>query len=270
VRYGGNTPCVEIRNSGNQLTILDAGTGIRGLGQALVDAGHDGEIKADIFVTHAHWDHIHGIPFFAPLYTAGNCFRMWATDTLATKLERVISDQMSPAVFPVCFDELPASIEFCDVAPGGVYGSGCVITSMPVQHPGGALGYRVSEAGSGHPALVYVSDNELGTENGYYGLGNGWRTELTRWTRGAKVLVHDATYIAAEYEAHRGWGHSTCDQAVELALESEVEQLVLYHHKPERTDEEIDGIVAHCGALVKRLGGTLSVTAAAEGMELTV
>ncbi len=210
---------MEVRNSTNLLTILDAGTGIRSFGRWLVEEANDREIKADIFVTHAHWDHIHGIPFFAPLYEAGNCFRFWGPDTLQMKLERVIKDQMSPVVFPVAFDALPASVEFCDVAKGETYGSGCRITSMPVQHPGGALGYRISEQSDGHPALVYISDNELGAETGY-GLGAAWRAELVSWTRGAKVLVHDATYVDAEYEAHRGWGHSTCDQAVELALES--------------------------------------------------
>ena len=153
--------------------------------------------------------------------------------------------------------------------PGRQYGNDCVITAMPVQHPGGALGFRVSAGGAGSAAMVYISDNEL-EPVGAHALDAGWRERLVQWARGAKVLVHDAMFLEAEYERHRGWGHSTCDQAVELALDSEVEELVLYHHKPERTDVEIDATLGHCEQLVRRRGRRLRVVAAAEGMELVI
>jgi ribonuclease BN (tRNA processing enzyme) len=225
---------------------------------------------ADIFVTHTHWDHIQGIPFFQPIFADGTCLRLWAggTERNQQTLERVIREQMSPDVFPVPFADLPSSVEFGEVEPGKQYGRDCVLTAMPVQHPGSALGFRVTD-GTGGGAMVYISDNEL-ERVGQHALDATWRKQLVRWAHGAKVLVHDAMYMESEYDMHRGWGHSTCDQAVELALEAEVGELLLYHHKPDREDGEVDAMVGHCEQLVSRRGGTLKVRAAAEGMELVV
>jgi phosphoribosyl 1,2-cyclic phosphodiesterase len=269
VRYGGNTPCVEVRTSDGRLIIFDAGTGIRPLGRALMKGGPGTGIKADVFVTHAHWDHIQGIPFFTPLFAPGNQIRFWGSSTLDMGLDKVMQEQMSPAVFPVPFDQLAATVEFCEVNEGVQYGSGYELTAMQVRHPGGALGYRVSDEGGGDGAVVYISDNELGV-GGDYSMAPQWRSKLTKWIKGARVLVHDATYTEEEYVRHHGWGHSTCDQAVDLALESEVETLVLHHHEPDRSDEELDRVVIHCADLVKRRGGKLSVIAATEGMQVNV
>jgi phosphoribosyl 1,2-cyclic phosphodiesterase len=268
VRYGGNTPCVEVRTSDDRLIILDAGTGLRGLGRSLVEGANGKAVSADIFVTHAHWDHVQGIPFFAPLYAAGNRFRFWSSGKLEAPLERVIRDQMGPAVFPMGFDEVAATIEFCEIDDGRRADVGIAVSAIDVRHPGGALGYRLSD-GDGGRSVVYVSDSELGA-GGAQMAPDGWRDRLVRFAQGARVLVHDATYTADEYEAHRGWGHSTYDEVMALALECDVEQVVLYHHKPERSDEEIDQHVERCCEIVARRGSTMSVVGAAEGMTLTV
>ena len=269
VRYGGNTPCVELRTSDGWLIILDAGTGIRELGRALLERGNGEPISGDIFLTHAHWDHIQGIPFFAPLFRKGNRFTIWGSRSLQTSIGRVVRDQMSPVVFPVSFEELQARIEFQELSeePHSVHGY--EVSAVAVRHPGGALGYRFSTGNAGGRALVYVSDNELSTE-ARYDVAPGWREKLVEFVRGASVLVHDTMYTSSEYGSFVGWGHSTYDQAVELALDADVERLVLFHHRPERSDDEVDRWVERCRALVAKRGGTLDVVAAAEGMSLEV
>ncbi len=269
VRYGGNTPCVELRTDEGWLIILDAGTGIRELGRKLLE-GHDGEpVAGDIFLTHAHWDHIQGIPFFAPLFKKGNRFTIWGSKSLQTSIDRVVRDQMSPVVFPVSFEELQARIDFQELAEERRQGNGYEVAAMGVRHPGGALGYRFTTGNADGRALVYVSDNELSVE-ARYDDPPGWREKLVSFVHGASVLVHDTMYTASEYGSFVGWGHSTHDQAVELALDADVERLVLFHHRPERTDEEVDRCVERCRTLVARRGRALEIIAAAEGMSLQV
>lgn len=269
VRHGGNTPCTEVRTDGGWLIILDAGTGIRELGRDLLARANGAPIKGDIFLTHAHWDHIQGIPFFAPIFGRGNHFTIWGSESLEKSVDAVVRDQMSPVVFPVTFEELDATIDFRTLAAGTrCAGTGYEVTAFAVQHPGGALGYRFSVPGEDGGALVYVSDNELGTHE-RYGSPADWREQLVGFVRGASVLIHDTTYTTEEYDHHRGWGHSTFREAVELALEAEVRTLVLFHHDPRRTDDQLDACLAECRAYVKSRGGALQVIAAAEGLTLT-
>ena len=269
VRYGGNTSCVELRTDDGWLVILDAGTGIRELGRSLLER-HDGApIEGDIFLTHAHWDHIQGIPFFAPLFRKGNRFTIWGSRSLQTSIDRVVRDQMSPVVFPVSFQQLEARIEFRELSEERHAGHGYEVSAMAVRHPGGALGYRFSSGNAEGGALVYVSDNELSPDARYED-SPGWRERLVEFVRGASVLVHDTMYTAGEYGSYVGWGHSTHDQAVELALDARVQRLVLFHHRPERSDEEVDRCLARCRDMVAGRGGSLDVVAAAEGMTLQV
>lgn len=273
VRYGGNTPCLEVRTETGWLVILDAGTGIRELGRALMKRASDGPVSgdpiaADIFLTHAHWDHIQGIPFFAPIFQSGNQFTIWGSKALETSVDRVIREQMAPVVFPVSFEELDARIDFREIAEERCAGNGYEVTAFAVQHPGGALGYRFTGKSSGR-SFVYISDNELSPHE-MYRVGPDWRERLVEFVRGASVLIHDATYTPAEYEQHRGWGHSTHEDAVALALDAGVQQLVLFHHRPERSDDELDQCLAECAALVRARGASLAIVAAAEGMDLII
>ena len=269
VRYGGNTPCVEVRTSEGWLIILDAGTGIRELGRSLISRANGAPIAGDIFLTHAHWDHIQGIPFFGPIFQRGNHFTIWGAKALQTSIGRVVRDQMSPVVFPIAFEELDATIDFSEIAEECRQGNGYEVKAYQVRHPGGALGYRFAERGDNGRAMVYISDNELGP-GAKYDTRAAWREGLVEFVRGAQVLVHDTMYTAEEYDHFRGWGHSTYNEAVELALDANVERLVLYHHKPERSDDEVDRRVDECRALAARRGGSLEIFAAAEGMSLSV
>lgn len=268
-RYGGNTPCVEVRTSDGWLIILDAGTGIRELGRSLIARANGAPIQGDIFLTHAHWDHIQGLPFFGPIFQRGNRFTIWGSKTLETSIDRVVRDQMSPVVFPVAFEELAARIEFSELAEESRAGTGYEVQAIRVRHPGGALGYRFTHGNGFGGALVYISDNELNPSAKYDSPGT-WRQDLVAFARGAKVLVHDTMYTVEEYDHHRGWGHSTYLDALELALDAEVETLVLFHHKPERTDDEVDHRLEECRAVVASRGRPLQVIAAAEGLTLVV
>ena len=273
VRYGGNTPSVEVRTPSGTLVLLDAGTGIRELGRALIARANGSPITGDIFLTHAHWDHIQGIPFFAPAFQRGNRFTIWGAKSLAASIRRVVRDQMSPVVFPVAFEELAATFEFRELTDERHSSDGFDVRAFPVRHPGGALGYRFAPGPGGDRAVgssfVYISDNEIRAADASAS-NDRWRAKLVEFIRGSRLLIHDATYTEDEYESHRGWGHSTYGDAVALALESGVETLVLFHHSPDRSDDELDGRLAECRGAVARSGRTLRIIAAAEGLEIDV
>src|SRR5215212_5182753 len=190
VRYGGNTPCVEVRTSEGWLIILDAGTGIRELGRKLIERANGAPIEGDIFVSHAHWDHIQGLPFFAPIFQRGNHFTIWGMKSMETSIDRVVRDQMSPVVFPVTFEQLDAAIDFQELDEELCKGKGYEVRAIKVRHPGGALGYRFTESNGDGRALVYISDNELDAQ-AKYDTSPEWHRQFLDFVRGATVLVHD-------------------------------------------------------------------------------
>lgn len=268
-RYGGNTTCVELRTDDGHLVILDAGTGIRELGLSLV-ARADGEpIRGDVFFSHAHWDHIQGLPFFTPAFQAANHFTLWGSPVMERSLEVVLRQQMSPVVFPVGFDQLAARLEFRELDHRLHEETGYTVCATNVRHPGSALGFRFSPAGDERRSVIFIPDNEL-DRAGDRADAAASREELVRFARGAKVLIHDAMYTGTEYMDHQGWGHSSYRDAVDFAIASDVETLVLFHHEPERSDEALDAMLALCHEMVHERGGNVRVVAAAEGMELEV
>ena len=267
--YGGNTTCVEVRGDDGHLVILDAGTGIRELGRSLVNNANGGAISGDVFFSHAHWDHIQGLPFFTPAFQSGNHFRLYGAPTMLQSLEVVLRQQMSPVVFPIAFDDLNARIEFRELTGHRLSENEIEVNAISVRHPGGALGFRLSPSGSPGRSVVFIPDNEM-DRFGDQAPGAPTRDELIRFARRARVLIHDAMYTGAEYMDHRGWGHSSYRDAVDFAIASEVETLVLFHHDPDRSDSALVEQLALCREMVNERNGSVEVIAAAEGMEITV
>jgi phosphoribosyl 1,2-cyclic phosphodiesterase len=266
-RYGGNTPCVAVEGAGGQLVILDAGTGIRALGLKLVEH-QNGAVNAEILLSHAHWDHIQGLPHFKPFFAPGNAVRIWGSRQGTMSLEAILRQQMDPAVFPVPLDALSAKLTVQQVEPGEFSIGEFRVRAMKLRHPGTTLGYRLTPVAGG-PSMAYVTDNELGA-GGHYDTGSAWRQQFVEFLRGVDLLIHDAMYTPAELEGHRGWGHSTFAEAVALAADAAVKRLVLFHHEPEHDDAAMDELLAAARGEAKRRSGPAEVLAAQEGVQLTL
>jgi phosphoribosyl 1,2-cyclic phosphodiesterase len=269
-RYGGNTPCVAVESDtagARGLVILDAGTGIRPLGSTLVERFRD-PIEVDLLLSHTHWDHIQGLPFFAPLFDARSAVRIWGPRQGQVDLERILRQQMDPVVFPVPLDELDAALTVTHVEPGTFAVNGFRVETMRLRHPGTTLAYRLT-AERGGPSLVYVTDNELGP-GGRYDVGPTWHREFVAFARDADVLIHDAMYTPRELERYGGWGHSSHVEAVAFAAEADARKLVLFHHRPERLDAELDAVLADARACADAGPRDLEVVAAVEGAQLTL
>jgi phosphoribosyl 1,2-cyclic phosphodiesterase len=261
-RYGGNTACVTITGPGGELLILDAGSGLRPLGHELM-ARRNGPLTADILITHTHWDHIQGLPFFKPLSSAGNTFRVFGAAQDGTPLESILRRQMDPMVFPIPLEAFAAAIEVQEIGEGTLELPNFHVSSFRLRHPGTTLGFRVSPV-SGGKDLAYVTDNELGP-GGTYPVSADWRASLVKFLNGTHTLVHDTMYSDQIIDARRGWGHSTPRQAVDLAGEAGVRSLLLFHHEPEHGDEAMDAMVRDTREYARTTVPGLIVEAAAEG-----
>jgi phosphoribosyl 1,2-cyclic phosphodiesterase len=249
---GGNTSCVEVR-CGDTLVILDAGTGLRALGGALGGA----PLRAHLLLSHLHWDHIQGFPFFAPAYAPGNRLTLHAPERCAPAgdVRAAFAAQMRAPHFPVGLEAMRADLRFCAVAAGAVLRlDDVVVRAAAARHPNGCLAYRL---GAGGRSVVYATDTE-------HDPGGGLDGELAALARGADVLIYDAQYTAAEYPSRRGWGHSTAAEGARLAAAAGVGQLVLFHHDPAHDDAAIARIEAATRGLFP---GTV---AAREGLVLTL
>jgi phosphoribosyl 1,2-cyclic phosphodiesterase len=265
-RYGGNTPCVAVEGAGGQLVVLDAGTGIRALGLELV-ARQNGAARVEILLSHAHWDHIQGLPHFKPFFSPGNSVRIWGSRQGTTSLEAILRQQMDPAVFPVPLDALSAQLTVQQVDTDEFSIGEFRVRTIKLRHPGTTLGFRLTPA-KGGPGMAYVTDNELGS-GAEYDVAKTWRREFITFLKGVDLLIHDAMYTPKELEQHRGWGHSTYEEAVTLAQDAGVKKLVLFHHEPEHADTEMDDFLAAARKFAKTRGG-LEVVAAQEGMKVTL
>ncbi|HEV8016197.1 MAG TPA: MBL fold metallo-hydrolase [Stellaceae bacterium] len=231
VRYGGNTSCVEVR-CGDALVIFDTGTGIRALGEALVARGDP--VDADIFYSHCHIDHICGLPFFAPCARAGDRLRLWAGHLLpASGLAAALRQQFSYPLFPIEPSALGATLEFRDFRGGEILTPRPALrmSTGPLNHPGGATGYRLEFAGR---AVAFITDTEH--------VPGRVDPEVLKLVAGVDLMIYDATYTDDELAAHAGWGHSTWQEALRIADAARAKRVALFHHAPEHDDAFLDEV----------------------------
>jgi phosphoribosyl 1,2-cyclic phosphodiesterase len=266
LRYGGNTTCVEIRRPESPLIIIDAGSGVRELGKVLMAQKDLAEIIW--LFTHAHWDHLNGFPFFLPAYSPRFQITLCGGPMAQESLRRYLSQQMEPPYFPITFNLLKAKFVFgCSCGkpdcaaqlPGASAALKCF--AIPLSHPNGGYGFKLFDQGK---TFVFLTDNELG----FIHPAGLTRSEYLKHCAGADLLFHDAQYTDEDYQRTRGWGHSTYADAVDLALEAGVKRLGLFHHDPDRTDDDLDRQVEFCRARIAQAGGRLECFGCVEGMEI--
>jgi phosphoribosyl 1,2-cyclic phosphodiesterase len=257
VRYGGNSVCVEVRLADDTRIILDAGTGIRECGKQIEHEGYAGAIH--LCITHPHWDHLIGLPFFGPLYTKGR--RIILHPMNAAGRERMRNPIMFDGEhFPVRFADLPAQIERetadCEHRIGSAR-----ITCIALNHPGGAVGFRIDDAADG-TSVCYLTDNELHPPAGQVTTP----AELARFAAGASLIIHDAQYLASDMPAKHGWGHSLVDDVLALARDAEARAVALHHHDPDRDDAALDAVAAGAARWAEANAPSLETIVAHEGL----
>jgi phosphoribosyl 1,2-cyclic phosphodiesterase len=248
VRYGGNTSCVAVETAEGRLAVLDCGSGLRPLGNALAA---DPPRELDVLLTHMHLDHVAGLGFFAPLFM-DTTVRIWGPRLGGVPLAESIDSYLSPPLFPVRFADIPAHIEVTEVGAETWRIGTLTVTAAPVQHPGGALGYRLEEGGG---TLAFIPDNELG-------LDPDAGVELAT---GVDVLLHDAQFTDAEYPGKVGWGHSSLSDFAAFVRRTEPARALMFHHDPEHDDEMLEAMRDEAARLADR-----EIELAAEGLVLEV
>jgi ribonuclease BN (tRNA processing enzyme) len=243
--------------------ILDAGSGLRPLGHELMKQ-RNGIINADILLSHTHWDHIQGLPFFKPLSARETSVCIYGAAQEGVPLKEILGRQMDPMVFPVPLNALAASLMVVEIEEGEFETDEFKVCSFRLRHPGTTLGYRLIPH-SGGKEIAYVTDNELGP-GGTYEVTDDWRSRMIAFVAGADTLIHDAMYLDQIIQARAGWGHSTPRQAVDLAREGRCRRLMLFHHEPEHDDDALDDLVADTRDYAAQVAPGLLVEAAVEGL----
>lgn len=258
VRYGGDTTCAQVETASGEQVIFDLGTGLRRLGNHLASERRDLR-EFHVLLTHAHWDHLMGLPFFRPLYRPGNRLIFHGCSFANDSIRNLFAHAMRPPFFPVDIEDVAAEIIYDEPCIGPFDIGSMRVERLAMNHPNGGCGIRILEGGT---SIIFFPDNELavahpgGPDRGYF----------VEEFAGTDLLVHDAMYLPSEYEKYtKGWGHSRYTEVVELAMEAGVKRLLLWHHDPDRSDDAQDEIVAHARRMVDARGGALLVEAASPG-----
>ncbi|MGH1362589.1 MAG: MBL fold metallo-hydrolase [Calditrichia bacterium] len=275
LRYGGNTSCVEIRFPDMPPFIVDAGTGIRELAKEMEEK--PGPHNAYIFLSHFHWDHIQGLPFFKPAFVPGNKFVVFGCDEPSVDLSNIISMQMNPIYFPVAVDDMAARMEFRSILESEFDVEGVHVQTKFLNHPGYTLGFRFNYKGK---SVVYISDNEPyrrlddqneglfsgdSLEDRFENFADNKEEELINFISETDLLIHDTQYFPEEYKERVSWGHSPYTYSCDIARKGRVKQLILFHHDPDHDDDTIDRLEAQSRERLKKHNYAIPCNAAQEG-----
>jgi ribonuclease BN (tRNA processing enzyme) len=258
LKYGGDTPCIEIRTKNNDVIIVDAGSGIRRLGNRLMD-----EKKSDytMFFTHGHWDHIMGFPFFKPIYFRKTKIAMFGCPFTQTSIKYIISVIMAAPNFPVNFEDIKANITYHESCSIEYVLNSMTITPIALSHPNQGVGYKFTEDGK---SFVFLTDNELMHKHH----GGMDFDDYCEFSAGADLLIHDAEYDDDDYKKKKTWGHSTYKDALRLAQEAGVKRFGLYHHNQERSDAQVDAFVKDCKTIIRQNSSAMKCFAVTQDMEI--
>lgn len=260
VKYGGNTPCVFIELDNGELLVLDAGTGIRKLGAKLFTSDR----RVNVLLSHGHWDHIQGYPFFAPIYQKDREIRVFTCDAGEHQQLCSLFNQMDGAHFPIAANTLPSNSQcIMNEQENFLEHYHVTLKKMPINHPGGGCAFRIEE---NNLSCVYVTDNELFPP---YKTATSY-DQWVEFCQDADVLIHDAQYLEEDLPLKHGWGHSLVSQVQQLALDANVKSLFLFHHDPDRTDAELDIIDAESKTFFSTNNSSIISHCAAEGMVISL
>ena len=270
IKYGGNTPCVEVRSENNELVILDAGSGIRELGKALQNNINGNCIN--ILFSHYHWDHIQGIPFFLPLYNKNNNVFFWGEHSENQSVETVLGYQMTANYFPIKLHELSAKINFKEVKSGDKFTlNDMEVSTFRANHSSPTITYKISEK---NKSIVYMTDNELNinenTNEDNLSPLKELNEDLIEFCRGCDYLIHDSMYDEKTMLQKKGWGHTSNVTLALFGILAEVKNLVLFHYNPDYSDDKIDALLEETREILKKKKVGTKCIAAAEGMTISV
>ncbi len=260
IKYGGNTSCIEVRLSQEKILILDAGTGIRKLGLKLMQEG--GKKKINLLLTHPHWDHIFGLPFFVPTYIPGNEVSIYGARHGDISLREVVAGQMESIYFPITIKEFGARSYFQELSEGEYFIDDVKVQTHFLNHPGQTLGYRIW---CGEKSFAYITDNELPPPPPDSTGPSHKRKKLINFLKDVDLLIHDSSYTDQEYKTRVGWGHPPLSELLSLALAANAKELKLFHHEPDHTDQDIEKMVEFSLERLKKEGSSMKCSAAAEG-----
>jgi phosphoribosyl 1,2-cyclic phosphodiesterase len=258
LKYGGNTTCLEIRTKNDNIIIVDAGSGIRILGNRLIS---EKRFQYTMIFTHAHWDHIMGFPFFKPIYYKEARITAFGCPFAQASVKQMISKIMAPPNFPVKFEDIRADINYNETCESPFTVESMSITPIPISHPNQGMGYKFTEDGK---SFVFLTDNELTFKHP----GGANYQDYRNFSVNADLLIHDAEFTQEEYKKTKAWGHSVYKDALRLALDARVKRFGLFHHNQERSDKGIDEMVEDCLNIVEINRAGLECFALHQDMEI--